>query len=142
MTAFDSPNTDPGHLGQPGTDGGLVLVSHVVTGQGTIRSPSPTCGPRPVPPSIQETSLSHVARPTALPSVRRFAFVVEGPDEAHDAGVRRIRRALKALLRSYRLRCVSVLPALPEDAALPPTRPVPWHDLERLSQPEATEIET
>lgn len=72
MTAFDSPNTDPGHLGQPGTDSGLVPVSHVVMGQGTIRSPSPTCGPRPVPSLFQEGELSHVGKPSALPSPAEF----------------------------------------------------------------------
>jgi hypothetical protein len=70
-------------------------------------------------------SLERGVRSIADGASRRFTLtVVAPPHEDEAATIRRLRAALKALLRSYRLRCVSILPALTDDAPPAPCLPV------------------
>ncbi len=71
---------------------------------------------------MTQSGESKLINPSPSPH-RQFTFTVVAPIEDQAANIRRLRAALKCLLRTFRLRCVSVLPQPADDAEATP-RPV------------------
>lgn len=90
-----------GSMGQERWDS---AVPSVVTSGGTrglYKAPVPSLPP--VHPAGSDTTA--VSSPS-VPGRLRIALVLVTPAEGRDRGVRRLRAALKGLLRCYGLRCV------------------------------------
>lgn len=109
MTATGQPESSlPGQVGQVG-QGFLSRVVPVGRDRGLYRDP--------VPPGTGEVPEAQIGEPVpgSCPGKPTFALTLQAlPDPSGVPVANRLRRLLKAALRSYGFRCITIQPAPPE----------------------------